>query len=759
MIEDEIVIEEKASVKKTKEPFWKNKIIFRSIVFSFLVLVVLGTAAGVYFWKFGNLKKVVEQVVSPSYDFPVYSTIQDGKFKLVAYNINTKKQYEIFSSASLEASNFAAGIPASKDLIAYADKTGVYEYNLSEKKSTTLIQNTTDENAQADLGSSGYTNLNWSPDASRLAVGGTRWNSQTVSKIINTSNNQVTELGDTLPFSWLAEANKYVLGSQSTMQYASNLSYGDATSSAIKKIFPAEPIAPGANSVAAVGDTVYYIGTTYISDQAGSSDNKIMSVKVDGTGQKEYLTDKTIAGNIVYDGVSKLYFAKKESSTNYRVSGKGLGVYSMTLDGVISKVVDTEDPVVPVMATEKELVLTSTASAYIDESSISKLSIYNLADKTSVQLGEAKVISFAGYIKSNLLPTDMPEVAPAVPTAAETEDYLQSQKTQGSVYDNYYDYCWDYNCNSMTYPYAALTSSERPEIVTFNSSATIKKLNSKITIPVVFLVRGDIDVPAYDLNYFKNAENKNSVEILSSWFNTQSQKYGSVATMNFSYKDEVVHLPTDDSCSTYIGTSKYISHDCAATKIFEKYPDLKNSENIMIVPFSAAYLLPSTLSSADRFANYFDSYTFSQSNTNFIIQGSSYGIDKYAFVASTTSSSSSSWSYILAPEKDFIFSAEGQYNRNANNFFSVFLAKYGAKDKRATYKAPSGSSGCLVDPTNDVMCGSSFVNGSITSPTSLSDLVIGPITSKELGWYDADGDKIKEVNDVCPFNKANNCKQ
>ena len=39
----------------------------------------------------------------------------------------------------------------------------------------------------------------------------------------------------------------------------------------------------------------------------------------------------------------------------------------------------------------------------------------------------------------------------------------------------------------------------------------------------------------------------------------------------------------------------------------------------------------------------------------------------------------------------------------------------------------------------------------------LIDTILSPITIKELGWYDADGDKINEVDDPCPFDKTNKC--
>ncbi|MEI7961414.1 MAG: hypothetical protein WCI04_03685 [archaeon] len=68
---------------------------------------------------------------------------------------------------------------------------------------------------------------------------------------------------------------------------------------------------------------------------------------------------------------------------------------------------------------------------------------------------------------------------------------------------------------------------------------------------------------------------------------------------------------------------------------------------------------------------------------------------------------------------------------------------FGANDKYTGFacKLP------LVDSNyGDLMCGGSLI-----------DIKIGLYSAKEMGWIDLDGDGIKEVYDMCPWNKQNDC--
>jgi hypothetical protein len=97
------------------------------------------------------------------------------------------------------------------------------------------------------------------------------------------------------------------------------------------------------------------------------------------------------------------------------------------------------------------------------------------------------------------------------------------------------------------------------------------------------------------------------------------------------------------------------------------------------------------------------------------------------------------------------------------NYYNAkqFLAQFGAKDKVASYKKPTADaqSACYIDNKSDIMCGAYWQDRAtnIVYYITLDSAEISDVSKKELGWYDADGDKILEVNDKCPFDKNNSC--
>lgn len=694
-----------------------------------------------------EVKQVIEDV-SPNYYLTTISTIQDGKFKVIAYDQKKEKYYEIITGDVENGSNFTAEVSNQAKKIAYSTSKGVYLYDLVSKETKSVIDTVPEVNENG--GRSGYSLLVWSKDGKRLAVGSKTSYSSVVKYIVNMEdNNRLTEISAGTSFAWLNNGYAFLAKSNSYMDEGGGISISDENSGNLNPLFEDIQKSPSFQSVLeAKNDRIYFIGSTPEGENGYTyyKNRKLLSTKNDGTDLKEYLIDNELQGDIVYDGSDKIYFTKTENSSDGSAD-KGKGVFSMTLDGEISQVLDTTDVVNLSYANSDEVAFLTSGKIYGDESALYQAKIFYLDKSTLKDLGRANVIDLSGLVGNSYLSDNLTETTLPVATEEEINLYNESLKSLGYLYGRYYDFCWDYDCKSQTYPYPAKLESTKPERIKFGDGPE-EKLTGNVSVPVVFAYDGE-PIPSDQIDVMKDSSVANSFAAAAKWLNDQAKTHGQKLNFSFDYKSEQVDLTLIGECQIVVGTSTQYDPKCVKQKVFSKYSDLQNLKKIYLV-------LGINTSDATNQSKYYSwAYDYTLPSMNMV----DYRIKTSKM---TWVDGSAVYDYPFLTKDEFKTAVEGR----TTTIFGVYtikslLKRYGMSEiiPNGQAKSPSGENvtACYLNVRDDISCGMYWENGSVVYPTALSELKIGTVTAKEFGWFDADGDKKNEADDVCPYNAKNDC--
>lgn len=708
-----------------------------------LAVLLIGVVALIYLTKH---KKATSSETGQGYEVPLYTVVQDGKAKVVAYDFTTKKHYVVMSTVVTEETSFKADYSAIKNSIVYSDAKGISSYDLKEKTTALILENVVSANTEIDGPHQIYSSPEWSYDGKKITynMSGVEWASRFIMDADGKNSQKLEHSGD---FTWSKDSYDYFMTSFDQMGgdcgIYTNLS--DPITKT-KSIFEPDKTIASLSSPQIINDqSLFFMSRKATKDTKGNQISGapiISSISRDGGEITNLYEDKELFGKFIFDGQDKIFFAKATTENNI---DKGLGIFEIGVDGKNPSLFykDGDNVVTVLDANENFVTVLSSPKMYWETGTIGKIMTIGRRDKTAYELVNASTIGFAGWINTEMIPKDAEVISEPTPTKAEQDAYELSLKTKGSLYGNYYEYCWDYDCTSETYPYPKLKTSLKPEVITFESQS---KLTGNVVVPLVFLEFNDAPIPLEQLTVLKDNSVDNSIASSAKWLNDQAESDQQSLNFSFDYKSEVVSLPSDGSCSEISGTTTQLSWKCVSEKIFEKYPALKNEKYISV---SFGKSMNPDLVAPSIYNGSLTGQTYFQIFNSFYIDG--YLWDQNLMHGTYP---------ILATDKFKENVVSGNNTGSSAYFFADFLSHYGARSRIATYKKPMNNDvdACFAGSRLDIMCRQYIEAGAVKYLYKLSELKIGEITKKELGWYDADGDKINEVDDRCPFDKANTCK-
>ena len=697
-----------------------------------LIVVLLGSAAYGYFFIYKKTAKSVFDSGDKKYSMALYTYIQSEKGHIAVYDPKDGKHYDILTldwKGKDVTTRFDASYSSSLDKIVYNTTTGISIYDLNTKEQKEILKNS---KGARETDVTNYYSPVWSNDSKKIVYmkGGYEG---FIYEMMDADGTNIKPIeGEGYSLTWKPDSTQYAIGSSAGMATGPgiNVSLADPITKT-KQIFPTKELRD-VDSISWL-DKLYFAGTKQNIKEGDNNLYQVLSVNPDGSDAKILDKDEYNNQNLISDGLNTLYYTKYIAKTTDNQK-KSAGIFTIKTDGTGKESVYQDgDKQVFVQAVDNQyLAIKSTTNDWSTEA-IKTLVLYDKTSKKASMVGEAVNINFFDWIKSNKLPSDLAETTAPKPTAAELKAFADSQKTHGYLTSSFYDYCWDYDCQSATYPYAKKSKSEFPEIISLSAKPLL--LTGKITIPVVYFY---IDAPFTDeyINILNTDTTAlNSFAGVSNWFNNQGKISGKNFEVSFDYKGQ---NKINDTCSTYIGTNKTYDSKCISDNISKIYPELANAPLVITV-----------MANVNAYA-YTTNYQISEGKNLFLISSNFESSIEYI-----KNSTYYNESQKTAEIKKMMY--------NSNDFgwdyrIKNLLALFGAKDKNATYKTPVNpdSPGCFVGNSDSVMCDRN-VNATNQPINKYSEKVIDEITLKELGWYDADGDGQPEVNDKCPFNKNNDC--
>lgn len=711
---------------KPIEMSWRMTKLSKILLWILLIIILIGAGTWAYFYKFKKSDKNSSNSAEKSYQLAIYSLVQDGKARVVAYDPKTKEHNELMSiDCEDKYSSFSADYSSSLDKIVYSDDNGISVYDLKDKTKSDLLTNikpkSTDE---LETNERTYTAPKWSKDYKKIVYKVAGYESMSWAMMDSDGKNQTQIDGEGYSFAWSSDGERYAIGSESGMGTGPGINVSLTDPITKTKQILSEKDMRQVNSLA-WQDRIYISGA--VSNNLNIEEFEIDSVNADGTDLKVLDKDSYDNQGLVADENGTLYYSKNIIESDKSYSTKSAGIYSIQTDGTNKALFYQDgDNNLTVQALNSEYVAIQSNENAQNSNAFKSLLLVNKNDKQTALVGEAVKINFVGWIKSNKMPDGLTKLKTPEPSQSEKSAYSESLKTHGYLYASYYEYCWDYDCSSSTYPYPKLATSATPEIITL--STVPNQLIGNVSVPVIF---------AYDSTPFtddqlallKNSDQISSYGYFEKWLNDQAQKNG--ASLNFKFDYKVNQLKVDQSCIVIQGTNRLMDQTCLRQKIVSAYPELKDKNNIVVAI------------ARDDSIHYNFNTSFSYSSEGKLVL------------------SNFSQYYLSRPVKE-LSDAMAKYSDGFNYYNAKqFLSQYGAKDLVASYKSPvnNAQSSCYVDARTDIMCGSWLTDPikGYLEYIKIDAAEISTVTAKALGWYDADGDGVIEAKDKCPFDKKNAC--
>lgn len=706
-------------------------------LFTLIGVLIIVSSILVYYYFVKNSNSVSDQNKS-SYDFPVYTLLQNGEAKVVAYDYINKKHILIYSIPYKNPGvdygyEFSADISPDGKKIAYSNDTGIYTYNIDSKETKELIKTTKQDTTTSEMVfKESYVYPKWTFDGQKIVYTTLGYENRVLNIMNADGSNSLKIKNSSGNYALSKDSDDYIVGNYNDM----GGEYGLFKKSS-EVINETESILPKDTNygVSALDygvdeNNVYFSGVKD-PNQTPNQKNEIVSLNIGNKSVKSILTDDNYIPSLKYNMSDKaVYFGKLATNSSLN---NGLGIFRLIPStGVVEEFLKEGDNKLSVTGSRGEFLTFESAPPTYAPEAIKKLNLVSVKDKTPILIGEANKINFSGWINSELINSDADIVGAPTPTQAELDAYAYSQKTKETLYKSFYNYCWDYDCNSKTYPYPAITVSKRPEII--NIQQKPKLLAGDVTVPIVFLQFDDKAIPDYQVAAYKDDSLYNSFASLAKWINTQATTYKQKLNFRFDYKDPVT-LTKSDACTEYEGINKYYSSKCIKDAVNQKYPNLQ-SEGLVLFSLGRIY-------KDDHSDNFGLRYSYNLSDTNVSYLMNTWGVQSGGLD-----------NKVDIPEntfRDYMNSKNQGYSwwfSNTETINSIF-ALYGAQSKKSTYKEPVNSNAvaCYAGVKNDVMCRQYLENGTYKQYDNFNELVIGEITRKELGWYDMDGDKINEVDE------------
>lgn len=369
---------------------------------------------------------------------------------------------------------------------------------------------------------------------------------------------------------------------------------------------------------------------------------------------------------------------------------------------------DGDKLITPKSSDKKHLIALSNDN-YPHSDSIKNLLMIDKKNRTAISLGEANKIDFIGWIQEDKIPTGLEKTSIISPTDAEKDAYKLSLKTKSWLFNKFYDYCWDYDCTSATYPFPKLVKSTKGEIINISKPLA---LTGNVIVPVVFFY-DDQALPDSMIEVLTKATDAvNSLAYMSNWLNDQAKSAKQNLQFSFRYMGQQKLNP---DCIGYDETVLKAKSTCIRQAAETSFSEIKSSTVMVAI-----------LVNSDQ-----KHYISAATEPAFVSE------DKKA----TITLNGSTLLYYAKDQSMFENYFKKSGDIYAKNLIKTLLNLYGAQNKIvAYYKKPADNTniGCIVGPANDIMC--DYILNNKEAPHSLgSYYTISEITQKELGWYDLYG--------------------
>lgn len=713
---------------------WRIKNFFSSpkrtyIFLGAVAVLAAGSALAYQVWPRDEVTGEKKALIERS-QYPIFSVIQNNKSRVLYYDFDAKRTYELFSMDANPEQGFYLTTDYSgvKNQVAYANSEGIFVYDLKEAKSTKLLGHLKKNDGEGP-GNEIYYAPQWSPDGSKIAYrigyyegGGYGY--------MNADGSGAQTLGGGYDFAWKKDSAGYALGSSVGLD-AGGLSVSTDLAAKAKEIIDGDE---DAQSISWLDDeTILLTVGASLADPAVKE--HLITIKASGEGRTTLEKDTDQNSYAVADTDGSIYFAKFNRSSSDSTnpgSGKGIYVTNLTDKKSTNYYADGNKPLFPVSVSSKHLAVRS-SNHLGSEAALTRLMLIAKADKAVIEFAEANKIAFSGWLNSAKVPNGVKQVDTVTPTDEEKQAYEDALKTKGFLSYTYYNYCWDYDCNAGTFPASKKDKPFVPDL--YSLTKPYSSLTGTVEIPVVLAY----DVTKFADGYvalFKDASVKNTPAYYAKWLNEQAAAAGQKLTFKLSFQDQ--HVQTDQSCiRTFANSNIFMELTCLRGTVIKAIPALASSKLM--------YVIIANDNSGDKSV-----YNLGQDTVS---DGSGIvGTRQYAYKTDLAY-----YDPIASLKQNF--ESQSPYSFE----YSRILEFFGAKSKRTTYgTAKSGTLvACAAEPSEDIMCRWKYKDATQKDYTfiPLHELKIGDITRKELGWFDADGDKVNEVDDKCPYNKANNCKK
>lgn len=687
-----------------------------------LLIVFVAGACFLIYDLFNPSSGNTQSIEKAKAHYPIYSYQQNGKDHVVMYNPDTKKHSEFLTIDQSETvSGFFADYSPDRNQILYSDDTGISLYDIDSAKTTKILTNKPSDAKTAEVSkySESYLKPQWSYKSTKIYYQISSYESIKYGVMDydgqNSQNIESEGFGEFAPNMTKSGYAIAAAGGMSALGLFVNIVDPETKTT---QILPKDKL-----------DYIYSVswdkagtGLIYSSNKDGGTSkspaSEIASIDTNGENYTSlYKENGIILRNLFTDTDDTIYFSKSDLLTS-----KGAGLFSLSGEKKeVSEVFkDGEKNVMAVGARDDYLVM-QTATDLYSKTGLQGLFLMNKSDKKLISLGEAGNISFSGWIREDQVPASLKEVKAPVYTEAEKKAYADSQKTHGYLYKTFYNYCWDYDCQSETYPYAKLTKSIKPEIIEQNEKPVL--LTGKVTVPVVVVYRGTQLTDKYYNILSTDTHSFFSYLNTAKWLNSQAMSAGQSLDFSFSWLGQAKF---DESCAEYSGTTQSVSMKCMLENLSSEFVQIKNADVAMVV--------------------------FAQNSaTGFVSLGNDYDSTKlvtqsYTIPSFTTEPTEAE----MNDENNYIHKQLYHYNSSSWNYtVKSLLKKFGAQVKTATYKKPASGNdiGCFVAPLEDAMCAVKMTSSNMNNAVEFENLIIGEITQKELGWYDSDGNGVREVDE------------